>query len=118
MAAPNIVQMATIRGKSQIANLTTSSSNFLTNASASGQVYKINSLIAINRGTVPADITIQLSKNGTVYFLAYQISVPTKSNLVLLSKDLQYYLEENDILQASASVTNTLVLTCSYETIE
>lgn len=118
MAAPNIIQITTVRGKSAFINLTTSNTTLISNSVSSNSLYKINSLIAINTGTVASDITIQLSKNGTLYYLAYQISVPTKSNLVILSKDLQYYLEENDFIQASASIASTITLTCSYETIE
>lgn len=117
MANPNIISVTTIRGKTKLQNLTTSAASFLSNATNSGELLKINSLYASNIGTAPSDITVQISKSGTVYTIANLITVPTKSNLVLLTRDMQWYLEENDFIQALADLSSTVTLCCSYETI-
>ena len=48
MAAPNIVAVTTIRGKSNVANLTTTSSSVVVNDVNSGKVFKINTIIVSN----------------------------------------------------------------------
>ena len=48
MAAPNIVAVSTIRGKSNVANLTTTSSSVIVNPVNSGQVFKINTIMISN----------------------------------------------------------------------
>jgi hypothetical protein len=117
MANPNILSVNTIRGKTLFGDVTTSATTFMTNAASSGELIKINSLLAINRGGDQGDLTIKISKNGTLYFLANAMTVPTNSNLVLLTRDMQWYLEENDFIQAFCSVANTITLACSYESI-
>lgn len=118
MANPNLLDAVTIRGKSVIIDLATTSTIFLTNTTGSGQLYKINSITAVNKGSAVADVTLQVSKNGTLFTLANRLGVPVKSNLVVMSKELQFYLEENDYFQATSSLASSLVLICSYETIQ
>ena len=81
MAAPNIVAVTTIRGKSNVANLTTTSSSVVVNDVNSGKVFKINTIIVSNvDGTNSGNVTVELFKFGaqnvntgtgnTVYSLA------------------------------------------------
>ena len=42
MAAPNIVNVATINGKTAVANVSTVAADIVTNSAASGKVFKIN----------------------------------------------------------------------------
>lgn len=118
MANPNILTINTIRGKTLFGDVSTSASTFMTNTANSGELFKINSLIAVNRGANQADLTLKISKNGTLYFLANAISVPSNSNLVVLTRDMQWYLEENDFIQSFCNVANTITLACSYESIQ
>lgn len=115
MANPNFLNITSITGKSTLVNLSTSPTTIITNLAASNQLFKLNSVLAINRGTSTADVTLTMSKNGSVFTIANAIAVPTKSNLILLNKDLQLYLEENDFIQATSSLVSTLVLIVSYE---
>lgn len=117
MANPNILSINTIRGKTLFGDVTTSATTFMTNLANSGELIKINSLIAINRGADQADLTLKISKNGTLYFLANAITVPTNSNLVVLTRDMQWYLEENDFIQSFCTAANIITLACSYESI-
>jgi len=51
MAAPNIVDVTTITGKSAVVDLTTTAATaVVSNAAASGKVFKINSLVVSNVG--------------------------------------------------------------------
>jgi hypothetical protein len=117
MANPNILSINTIRGKTAFADVNTSPITFLSNAANSGELLKINTLIAVNKGGDQTDLTIKISKNGTLYFLANAITVPTNSNLVLLTRDMQWYLEENDFIQAFCNLASNITLACSYESV-
>jgi len=120
MAAPNIVNVATITAKSAGLAVTTSSTAIVTNAAASGKVFKINSLIIANvNGVSSADITATVYKAAiaTSYNLAFTIAVPNDATLVLISKDVSIYLEEGDIISLTASANSFLHGLVSYEEI-
>jgi hypothetical protein len=126
MAAPNIVAVTTIRGKSNVANITTVSSSVVVNPVNSGQVFKLNTIIVSNvDGTNSGNVTVELFKFGaqntstgtgnSVYSLANVVTVPAKSSLDIMSKSL--YLEEGDHLKAKADANNRLHLITSFEEI-
>lgn len=119
MAAPNIVNVTTIYGKTAGLAVTTSATAVVTNSASSGKVLKINSLIISNvDGTNAADVTVDVYKNQTTaYELASTITVPADATLVVVSKDTAIYLEENDSLRVTASANNDLEAVCSYEEI-
>ena len=118
MAAPNIVNVATITGKTAVANVTTAAADVVTNSAASGKVFKINSLVVSNiDGTSAADITTSVYRSSVEYKLAHTISVPADAALVVISKDTSIYLEEGDSLRLTASANGDLQAVCSYEEI-
>ena len=119
MSAPNIVNVSTITGKTDMASVGTSSTSIVANAAASNKVYKLNSIIVTNiDGASAADISVKIVRSALNYFLASTISVPADSTLVVLGKDSGIYLEEGDDLQASASAAGDLQIFVSYEIIE
>jgi len=123
MSAPNIVNVATITGKTAtIALSSTNATAIVSNAASSSKVFKINNVIVSNvDGTNAADITISVYSQddigGTAYPVASTISVPADTTLVVLDKNTALYLEENKSIGAVASVANDLVVVCSYEEI-
>ena len=125
MAAQNIVNISTLTGKTTYVNLTTTgSTSVLSNASGSNRVYKINSLFVSNTDTANAvNITINYYDSSSVSAattsgsLAGTITVPAKSNLVILDKTTALYLEENDAIGAIAGTAAKLTVVCSYEDI-
>ena len=118
MAAPNIVGVSTITGKTDVQSVTTSATAITTNSSSSGQVYKINSLVISNiDGTNSADATVDLYRSSTAYHIAKTVAVPADSTLVVISKDSAIYLEEGDALRCTASANSDLQAICSYEII-
>jgi len=118
MANPNLINATIVRGKSTIIDLTTSTLTLITNANNSNTLLKINSITAINRGVSIAEVTVFFIKNGTTFTLANKIGVPAKSNLIIIDKEIQLYLEENDSLTANSSIVSTLTLVCSYEILQ
>jgi hypothetical protein len=119
MANPNIISVASIYGKVAGQAVTTSATAIVSNASSSGKLYKVNSLLISNvDGTNAADITADLYKNqSTAYHIGHTISVPADATLVLIAKDSQVYLEENDSIRLTASANSDLEAICSWEEI-
>jgi len=116
MAAPNIVNVATITGKTAVQAVGTSATAIVTNSSGSGKVFKVNALYVANiDGSAAADITVDLFRSSTSYPIASTVQVPADATLDLMSKAI--YLEEGDALRCLASAAGDLVATCSYEEI-
>lgn len=120
MANPNIVNVSDIRGKTLQAALTTTlTTELLANAAASGDVYKINSIVVANiDGSNAADASVFITKSGgSPIAIASTISVPADSTLVVTDKNTSFYLEEGDNIEGGASADGDLVVTISYEII-
>jgi hypothetical protein len=118
MAAPNIVNVTTITGKTNVQGVTTTPTDILVNAGSSNTVVKINSLLVANiNGTNAATITASVFRSATEFKVAHVISVPAASSLVVLDKTTSIYLEEGDSLRLTASANSFLHAVCSYEII-
>lgn len=116
MAAPNIVNVATITGKTAVQIVTTTATAIVTNSAASGKVFKINALYVANiDGTNAATVNVDVFRSSTAYRLAQVISVPAGTTLDVISKS--FYLEEGDALRLTASANTRLEAVCSYEEI-
>jgi hypothetical protein len=116
MAAPNIVNVATITGKTAVQAVTTSATAIVTNSSGSNTVLKINALYVANvDGTNNAEITVDLFRSSTAYRIANTVVVPADAVLDVISKAI--YLEEGDSLRLTANANSDLEAVCSYEII-
>ena len=123
MAAPNIVNVTSILGKTAYdADVATTQSATLTNAASSNKLLKINTIVAANiDGTNNADVSVFVStaSNSTsLFYLASTITVPADSSLVITSKDTSFYLEEDRAIRAFASASGDISLMISYEEID
>ena len=113
MAAPNIVNVATITGITTfIAGINTGGdgvvipantagvTTILANAAGSGKVLKVNSLVAAGVGATTG-VTVNIYDSATAtgaantVSIAATISVPTFSSVVVISKENAIYLEED-----------------------
>jgi hypothetical protein len=123
MAAPNIVNVSTITGKTTYAALgVTLTTVLLANPASSGKVFKINSIMISNvDGSSAADVTIDINTaaagSGTSYALANTISVPADATLNLIDKNSSFYLEEDKSILGGASAAGDLEIVISYEEI-
>lgn len=116
MAAPNIVNVATITGKTAVQAVGTSATVIVTNSSGSNKVFKVNALYVSNiDGTNNAEITVDLFRSSTAYRIASTVVVPADATLDVISKAI--YLEEGDSLRLTANAANDLEAVCSYEEI-
>jgi len=120
MAAPNIVNVTSIYGKSMGAALgTTLTTDILT--CSSNKLLKINSIIVSSvDASNAADVTVYFYDNSTSvrYAIASAVTVPAKSTLVVIGKDSPIYLEESDSIEAGASATSDLQIIISYEELD
>ena len=116
MAAPNIVNVATITGNTTSAELTNSLTAVLDNAAASDDVYKINSIIVSHKtGSTDQLIRGAFSDNGTDRYLAYDVDLIAKTSIVVISKDSGFYLEEGDSIKAYCDANSQADIIISYE---
>ena len=116
MTAPNIVNVATITGKTAVQAVGTSATAIVTNSASSGKVFKVNALYVSNvDGTNNAEITVDLYRSSTAYHIAKTVIVPADATLDVLAKAI--YLEEGDALRLTASAASDLEAVCSYEEI-
>ena len=121
MAAPNLVNVATIIAKSAVVNLTTTNATLVVeNPAASNKVFKINSLVVANvDGTNAADITISYYSEdnigGTATQIVSTVSVPADASLVVIDKNTSIYLEEDRSIGATAGSASDLKVIVSYE---
>ena len=130
MAAPNIVNVATITGittyHAGIATVGASAgvTTVVINAASSGKVLKINALTAAAIGSTTG-VTLNYYDTAGRHTAAIRtvslgttISVPTNSSLIVVSKENSLYLEEGrQIGVVAQSNAGTLDVICSYEEI-
>jgi hypothetical protein len=116
MAAPNIVDVTTIIGKTAVQAVGTSATAIVSNPAASGKVLKVNALYVSNvDGTNNAEINVDIFRSSTAYHIAKTIVVPADATLDVMSKSV--YLEEGDTLRLTANTASDLEAVCSYEEI-
>lgn len=116
MAAPNVVNVATITGKTAVQQVGTSATAIVTNSSGSNKVLKVNALYLSNvDGTSAADVTVDLFRSSVAYKLVSTVSVPADATLDVVSKSI--YLEEGDSLRLTCATSGDIEAICSYEEI-
>lgn len=123
MAAPNVVNTATLNLKNSNGALTTSAATIVNNAISSNLAVKIVSLYVSNvDGTNSADVTINVYSQddvgGTATAVASAITVPAKSTVVIIDENSPIYLEEDMSLGGLASATGDLEYIASYQEIK
>lgn len=123
MAAPNIVNVTSIIGKSAVVDLTTTNATLVVeNPAASNKVFKIESLVVSNvDGTNAADITISYYSEdnigGTATQIVSTVSVPADASLIVIDRGTSIYLEEDRSIGATAGSASDLKVVVSYEEI-
>ena len=120
MAAPNIVNVTSIYGKTSLGALTTSTTaSLLANAASSNKLLKVNSIIVANKdGSSSADVTVSVYKGSTDFYLAYTVPVPNDATLIVLGKDAPIYLEEGQSIRGGASANGDLDMIISKKELD
>ena len=122
MAAPNVVNTATLTFKVAKGALTTSAATIVNNAAASHLAIKIISLYVANiDGTNSADVTISVYSQddvaGTATAIVSTVAVAADATVVVIDESSPIYLEEDMSLGGLASANGDLVYVASYQQI-
>jgi hypothetical protein len=99
------------------------------NAASSGQVFKINQIVAANvNGSAAVDTTVAIYTNGavaqgsapssgTAYPIASTVSVPPDASLIVVDKTSSIYLMEGSSIIVTSGTASGITYTISYEVI-
>jgi hypothetical protein len=122
MAAPNIVEVTTIVGKTAMVKLSNSTAtNVLENTSASGKVLKLAGVLAANTEGVNVNVAFDLfiTRSAVDYYLARNITIPALAAYEAFVKDgTPVYLEEGDVLKAKSGNSSGFIdVIVAYEEI-
>ena len=123
MAAPNIVNVTSIIGRT--ASLTPSNTTaniLLANAAGSNKVFKVEMIVAANidgAATFAATVAINTAANGsgTSTAIASTVDVPNDAALIIVDKSTSFYLEEDRSIVVTSSTASKIAYTVSYEDI-
>ena len=130
MANPNLFAATTASGTTTY--LTPGGTTALVlvpNAASSGQVFKINQIVAANvNGSAAVDCTVSIYTNGavaqgsapssgTAYPIVSTVSVPADASLIVADKTTAIYLMENTSIIVTSGTASGITYTISYEVI-
>ena len=118
MSNPNIVNVTTIYGNSNVANVTTSPAAIVTNSAASGKVYKLNGIVVTNIDTANiATVTVDLYRSSVAYKMASNVSINASTTYTPIDKTLSLYLLEGDAIRLTANANSMLQAVATWEEI-
>ena len=130
MANPNLLAATTATGNTTYLTPSgTSAVVLLPNAASSGQVFKINQIVATNvNGSSAVNATVSIYTNGavaqgsapssgTAYPIASTISVPANAALIVVDKTTQVYLQEGTSITVTSGTASGITYSISYEVI-
>jgi hypothetical protein len=120
MANPNIVNVTSIYGDtSYLIPSTTGATTWTALTPAVGTVNKVNNIVASNVTGSAVAVTVSINSatggGGTAYRIAYQISVPANSSLIIVDKTTAIYVGESQSVVVTVGTSNAIELTASYE---
>jgi hypothetical protein len=130
MANPNLLAATTASGTTTyLTPSATTAVVLVPNAASSGQVFKINQIVAANvNGTSAVDVTVAIYTNGavaqgsapsggTAYPVASTVSVPPDASLIVVDKTSSIYLMEGSSIIVTSGTASGITYTISYEVI-
>jgi hypothetical protein len=130
MANPNIAALTTLTGNTTyLTPSATTAVVLLANTASSGQVFRINQIVAANvNGTNAVDTTVSVYTNGgvaqgsapsggTAFPLASTVSVPADASLIVVDKTTAIYLMENTSISVTSGTASGITYSISYEII-
>lgn len=130
MANPNIAALTTLTGNTTYLTPSgTSAVVLLPNAASSGQVFRINQIVAANvNGSTAVNTTVSIYTNGavaqgsapsggTAYPVVSAVSVPAGASLIVVDKTTQLYLMEGTSITVTSGTASGITYSISYEVI-
>ena len=117
MAQPNIVNVSSILGTSEVKVLTTTLTTTLVTA-ASDKVLKMNLIRCTNITDSDATVDFDVEVAGTHKKIANEVTVPANSVVDITDKNSSFYLMETDLLRGGSSPGSTIDVLISYEILD
>jgi hypothetical protein len=130
MANPNLFAATTASGTTTyLTPSATTAVVLVPNAASSGQVFKINQIVAANvNGTNAVDTTVAIYTNGavaqgsapssgTAYPIVSTVSVPADASLIVVDKTTAVYLMEGSSIIVTSGTASGITYSISYEVI-
>jgi hypothetical protein len=137
MANPNIVNVSAIYGSTAYvipsatsvsvawtyADVNTSGSVSLTGLTpASGTVIKVGNIVAANVTSSAVTVTLGISNNptyasGTANYIAYQVSVPPNTSVILVDKTSAFYVTQFQSVGVIVGTASAIHFTAAIESI-
>ena len=123
MANPNIVSVTSILGNTTFLTPANTTANvLLSNAASSGDVLKINRIVAANvNGTSAVDTTVAVNNAaagaGTSFPVVSTVSVPADASIIVTDKTTAIYLMEDQSIVVTSGTSSGISYTISYEAI-
>jgi hypothetical protein len=130
MANPNLLAATTASGTTTyLTPSATTAVVLIPNAASSGQVFKINQIVAANvNGSTAVNTTVSIYTNGavaqgsapssgTAYPIASTVSVPASASLVVVDKTTPVYLMEGSSITVTSGTASGITYSISYEVI-
>lgn len=118
MAAPNIINITSITGKTIAYSVTGSlASTGVENAANSNKLIRLSTMIAANRSVATVALSVTFFRASTHRYIVSTIPVPANSTIVILSKvdGGGLNLEEGDAIYAQAGSSAAIDLITSFE---
>ena len=130
MANPNLLAATTASGTTTyLTPSATTAVVLVPNAASSGQVFKINQIVAANvNGSAAVNTTVSIYTNGavaqgsapsggTAYPIISAVSVPANASIVVVDKTSAIYLMEGSSITVTSGTASGITYTISYEVI-
>ena len=117
MTNPNIFNGSTLYGNTSGLAVSTAYANVIQNPASSNSLYKVKSLMLTNSCTAVVQVTVQLNQAGANTTLSANIGVPSSATMVILAKDTELYLLENNSLQINAASNGFITAIASWDQI-
>ena len=131
MANPNIVNVTQIFGQTNfLTPANTASLVLIANTSGSGNVFKVDQVVAANQTNTAANVTVSIFTSGATssgnavtvgagntFPIASNISVPAYASLIVMDKTTATYLTEDRAIIVASGTNNAITFSVSYEQI-
>lgn len=130
MANPNLLAATTASGTTTyLTPSATTAVVLIPNAASSGQVFKINQIVAANvNGSTAVNTTVSIYSNGavaqgsapssgTAYPIVSTVSVPASASLIVVDKTTPVYLMEGSSITVTSGTASGITYSISYEVI-
>ena len=131
MANPNIINVTQIYGQTTyLTPANTANFVLVTNTTNSGNVFKLDQIVAANQTNTAANCTVMIFTSGNVvagnavvvsssnvFPIASNISVPAFASLIVMDKTTATYLLEDKAIVVSSGTNSAISFSVSYEQI-